>query len=116
MSCAKAFNNLSAEQAFRTEIIKDGGVAALGNLSQVVDKQVRQECAQALANLSSEKNIENDMIVEGAAQVMLDIVKTSGSYTKEYCLLGLKNLSAVETKYVRIGEINEGILVSVGAG
>ena len=44
---------------------------------------------------------------------MLDIVKTSGSYTKEYCLLGLKNLSAVETKYVRIQEINEGILVSI---
>jgi len=104
---ALALATLSSKKHKRAEIVMDGGIAALIELSLMKDNFIQRCCAAAFAYFSLEQSIRGKMIDDGAYSAIASLSANSASaIVKVACIRAICNLcceNGYEAKLVRDG-------------
>lgn len=104
---ALALATLSSKTNKRAEIVMDGGIAALIDLSLMKDNFIQRCCAAAFAYFSLENSIRGKMIDDGAYLAIANLSAISASaIVKVACIRAICNLcceNGYEAKLVRDG-------------
>ena len=107
---ASALLTMAKNHQVRHDVVRDGGVRALGALVRMFDVDIDADCSDALCCLADAEQTRSAMFADGAVKAILNLASRTSSNATQYSLaLGLGSLACehgYETDLIDLGTLH----------